>query len=110
MLALAWALQRCTVQSGMPPGMLCGAVQELCRFLTPLLKKGDLLSFTILDVVEKDPITLPVLTERVLSPEPREEEPINLPAPNEPPASEPVGSCPLRRTSPHAEETGTSTP
>ena len=93
MVVLAQTLQRCAVQSGMPQGMLCRAVQELCKCLAPLLKKGDLLNLTILDVMEKDPVTPHVPTERASSPEkisePREEEQIDLPAPNKQPASEP---------------------
>ena len=40
MIALAVALQSCVVQLGMPPGVLCGVVQELCQCLAPLLE-GD---------------------------------------------------------------------
>ena len=39
------------------PGMLFGAVQELHRCLASLLKKGNLLDITMLDVAEKDPVT-----------------------------------------------------
>ena len=53
-VALAMALQRCTTCSKMPPGMLCIAVQELCRCLDPLLDRGDL---DMLDMVRKDPLT-----------------------------------------------------
>ena len=86
MVALAQAFQRCAVQAGMPPGMLCRAVQELYTCLAPLLKKGDLLDLTMLHVVGKDHVT-PVPAERASSLEkksqPREQEPIDLPAPNE---------------------------
>ena len=51
------------------------------------------MNLTILDVAEKNPVTHPVPTERASSlekkSEPREEEPINLPAHNEEPPSEP---------------------
>ena len=88
MVALAMALQRCAIQSGMLPGVLCRAVQELCRYLAPLLEKGDLLDPAMLDVVKKDPMT-PAPAERASSPRPRVEEPISVPGPNEPPTSEP---------------------
>ena len=93
MVALAQALQMCAVQSRTPQGMLCRAVHELYRYLAPLLRNGDLLDLTLLDVVEEEPVTPPVPTETASSPdrktEPRKEEPIDLPAPNEEPASEP---------------------
>ena len=50
------ALQSCTVQSGMPPGVLCGVVQELHQCLVPLIEEGCLLKLDMLDVVEKDPM------------------------------------------------------
>ena len=62
MVALAWALQRCAICSGTPPGMLCGAVQELCRCLAPLLQRGNLLDLTMLDVAEKNLVTPPIPT------------------------------------------------
>ena len=77
--------------------MLCGAVQELCRCLAPLLQKGDLLDISILDVVEKDPVTPYIPTKRALSLEqksgPLEEEPSALPAPNIQEALEPEGAA-----------------
>ena len=72
----------------MPPGVLCGALQELCRCLTPLLERGDLIDLEMLEMVRKDPVT-PSPAERALSPRPRVEEPIGVPTPNEPPTSEP---------------------
>ena len=96
-MVLAQALQPCTIQSRMPQGLLCRAVQELHRCLTPLLEKGDLLNNTMLDVVEKDTVTPPVPAERVSSlekkSEPREEELTNLPDPNEQQDSEPEGAA-----------------
>ena len=38
----------------MPPVVLCGAVEELCRCLTPLVEWGDLLDLKMLDVAKKD--------------------------------------------------------
>ena len=49
---------------------------------------GDLLDPTVLDMENKDPVT-PAPAGRAPSPEPREEEPISLLAPNELPTSEP---------------------
>ena len=111
MVTLAQALQQCTIQSWMPPGMLCRAVQELLRCIALLHEKGDLLDITKLDVVEKDPVTPSIPTERASSPEqksgPLEEEPTALPAPIIQEASEHEGAaCPgklalvLRRSLP----------
>ena len=88
-VVLALVLQRCAIWSGMPLGVLCRAVQELHRCLTPVLESGNLLDLTMLDVVEKNPMTPPVPTERASSPEPREEEPIGLPTPAKLPTLEP---------------------
>ena len=97
MVALVQALQWCAIQSGTPPGVLCGSVQELCRCLAPLLKRGNLLDITMLNVVEKDPVTLPIPTERASSlerkPEPQEEEPTALPTPDRQETSEPEGAA-----------------
>ena len=43
-MELAMALQRCTVCSGMPMGMLCRAVKELCRCFIPMIVSGDLVN------------------------------------------------------------------
>ena len=63
----------------------------------PLLEKGNLMILTMLDVVEKGPVTPLIPTEIASSPEeksePREEEPTNLPAPNGQQASEPEGAA-----------------
>ena len=83
-VALALALQRCTIQSGIPQ-----AFQELCRCLTPLLDRGNLLDLTMLGVAEKGSMTPPVPAERASSPEPRKEEPTSPPSPNKLPALEP---------------------
>ena len=42
-VTLAMALQSCTLQLEMPPGVLCRVVQELCQCLTPLIEEGCLL-------------------------------------------------------------------
>ena len=82
-------------------GLLCGAVQELHRYLAPLIKRDNLLDITILNVMEKDHVTPPIPAERALSlrkkPEPQEEETAALPTPNRPKASEPEGAA-------HSEE------
>ena len=57
-VALAKALQRSTVHSGMPLRVLCGAVQELQECLTYVIQSGDLFNLEMLDVAEKDPMTL----------------------------------------------------
>ena len=56
MVALAMALQRCAICSGLPPGMLCRAVQELCWCLTPVIESGNLIDFEMLDVARRDPM------------------------------------------------------
>ena len=97
MEVLVQALQWCAPQSVTPPGTLCRTVQELCRCLAPLLKRGNLLDITTLDIVEKNPVTPPVPTERASSPEkksePWEEEPTDLAAPNRQQASDPEGAA-----------------
>ena len=55
---LVKALQRCADHFGMPLGMLLGAVEELHECLPSVIQSGDLVDFKILDVVEKDPVTL----------------------------------------------------
>ena len=62
-VVLAQALQWCAIHSGRPPRMLCRTVQELCKCLAPLFKRGNLLDVTMLDVVEKDPMTPPIPTD-----------------------------------------------
>ena len=77
-MVLAQALQQCAIQSEIPPGMMCRAVQELHGCLAPLVEKGNLLDITMLDVAEKNPVTPSDATERASSleqkPEPLEEE------------------------------------
>ena len=87
-VALAMALQRCTVHSKMPPGMLCRAVQELHRYLTSVIESCDLVNLKMLDVARRDPMaptskgSTPLLT-------PTAEPPVGVPIPSEPTASEP---------------------
>ena len=99
MVVLVQAHQWCAIQSGMSPGMLCRVVQELHRCLAPLLERGNLLDITMLHVAEKDPVTLPIPTERASSleqkPECQEEEPTTLPAPSIQEASKPEGAAHL---------------
>ena len=78
------ALQTCPIHSGMPPGMLCRAVHELCSCLTPLLEQGDLLNLDMLDVVMKDFMT-PAPEESASSPE----GPVSVSAPSELTTSQP---------------------
>ena len=54
MLALATALQRCTIHSGTPLGMLCRAVQEFHRCHTSVIASGDLVDLKMLDVARRD--------------------------------------------------------
>ena len=68
--------------------VLCGAVQELCRCLTPLLERGSLLDLEMLDMARKDLVT-PVPAERASSLRPRAEDPIGASASNKLPTLEP---------------------
>ena len=56
MVDLDVALQSCAVWSGMPLGVLCGAVQELHQCLAPILEADSLLNLERLDIAEKDPV------------------------------------------------------
>ena len=79
-VALAMVLQSCTVQSGMPQGVLCGVVQELCQCLAPLIEDDGLLNMKMLDVAEKDPVTpAPASAPSSPTPGPEEEEQIQIP-------------------------------
>ena len=86
MVALAMVLQRCTICSVMPLGVLCGVVQELHKFLTPLIESGDQFYLEMLDMVKRDPV-VPASAQRASSPTPRAEEQMYLP-----PASQPLWS------------------
>ena len=89
-IALAMALQRCAVQLGMPPGVLCGVVQQLCQCLAPLLEGGDLFNLEMLDIAKKYPVApAPASASASPTPEPKEEEQITLQVPEEPCVSEP---------------------
>ena len=83
------ALQSCAVQSGMPPGVLCGVVQELYQCLAPLIEDDGLLNLEMLDVVEKNPVT-PAPTSALSSPTPDPEEEQVILIPKESCTSEPV--------------------
>ena len=68
-------LQSCAEWSRIPPGVLCGVVQELCQCLVPFIEDDGLLNLKILDVAEKDPMapgpaSAPVST----TPDPEDEE------------------------------------
>ena len=56
-VALAWALQHYAVLLGAPPGIVCSTVHDPCRCLIPLMKSDDLLSASILKVVEEEQAT-----------------------------------------------------
>ena len=81
MVALAMTLQRCTVHSRMPPGVLCRAVQELHRCLTPMIESGDQFELNMLNVARRDPMA-PAPTQSALLLTPRVEEPISVPDPS----------------------------
>ena len=71
-IALAVVLQSCTVQSGMPPGELCGVLQEFHQCLAPLIEEESL-EFETLDVAKKDP--MPTASAPTSStPDPEEED------------------------------------
>ena len=71
-----------------PPGMLCRAVQELCRCLTSVIESGDLVNLRMLDMAENDPMAL-TSKGRAPSQMPRVVPPFSVPAPSELTASEP---------------------
>ena len=72
----------------MPPGMLCRAVQELCRCLALLIESGNQVDLEMLDVARMDP-TAPTSTDRAPLPTPRVEQLIGVHTPSDPPAFEP---------------------
>ena len=92
-VALGKALQRCNVHSKMPLGVLCRAVQELCKCLTSVIQSGDLVDLEILEVAEKDPVThtsawrTPSLIQRV-------EPLVSVTVPSELSASDPGEAAP----------------
>ena len=88
MVALAMAFQKCTVHSGMPLGILCRAVQELCRCLISMSEKGDLVNLNMLDVAKRDPMA-PTSKGKAPSLMPRLEPLVSMATPSEPSASEP---------------------
>ena len=56
-MALAWAPQQCAIQLRVPLGLLCGTVQDLSRFLTPIIEKDDLIDVSMLEIAEEELIT-----------------------------------------------------
>ena len=89
MVALTLALQSYADQSGIPPAVLCGVVQEHCQCLAPLLVGDSLLNVEMLEVAERGPVApAPASTPASPTPEPEEEEQI-LQVLEEPCASQP---------------------
>ena len=70
------------------PGVLCGAVQELCKCLTPIVESGNQFDLEMMDVVKKDPM-VPASAEGAQLSKPRAEELPIVTAPSKPTASEP---------------------
>ena len=57
------------------PRVLCGAVQELCQCLAPLIEEDHLLKLEMVDVAEKGPVApAPVYAPSSSTPDPEEEE------------------------------------
>ena len=85
-MALAWALQQCSILLGAPLGILCSPVQDLHRCLMPFIERGDLLDASMLEVVEEEPVTSPNPAEEAglpdEEPEPQEEQATALHTPN----------------------------
>ena len=89
MVALAMALYTCAVHSRMPPGVLCGVMQELHQCLAPLIEGESLLNLEMLDVAEKDTVaTAPACAPASPTPDPEEEEQV-IQIPEQSCASEP---------------------
>ena len=86
-------LQRCTVCSGLPPEMLCTAVQELHMCLTSMIESGNLVDLEMLDMAEGDPVT-PTSRGRALSTMTRAEPPVGVTAPSQPTTSKPEEAAP----------------
>ena len=91
-VVLTKTLQRCTAHSGMPLGVLCGAVQELHECLTSMIQSGDLIDLEMLDVA-KDPVA-PSSKGRAPSLMPGAEQPFGVNTPSELSASEPEEAAP----------------
>ena len=92
-VALAKALKRCAVHSGMPPGVLWRVVQELCECLTSVIQSGNLVDLEMLDMAEKDPMA-PTSEVRALLPMPRKEPLVSVTSPSEPSTLEPEDTTP----------------
>ena len=84
---VALALQWCAIILGAPPEILCSTVQDLWRFLKPLIQRDDLLDASMLEVAE-EPVTSPNLVEEAMllgdKPEPQEELATTPHTPNQP--------------------------
>ena len=104
------ALPKVHLWSGMPPVVLCRAVQELHRSLTPLVEQHNLVRLQMLDMAKKDSAAPPVPTEGASSSEPRAEEPIDLLAPEKPPALEPKEAAHSEELALEQEEKTTCSP
>ena len=78
MVGLVRALQWCAEWSGVSPGILCSAVQDLCRCLEPLMERDDLFDASMLEVVGEESVTsLTPMEEAVLlgeDPKPQEDQ------------------------------------
>ena len=62
-VALLWTLWLCAILSGIPLGILCGAVQDLHRCLIPLIERDNLLDVSMLEAVEEELATSPNAAE-----------------------------------------------
>ena len=91
-------LQRYTIHSATPPGMLCRAVQECHEYLTSMIESGNLVSLEMLDVAEKDPM-VPASPGRAPLPMARAEPPVSVTAPSKPTESEPEEAAPQEELS-----------
>ena len=92
-VGLAKALQRCTVHSRMPPGVFCGALQELHECLASVIQSSNLLDLEMLDVAEKDHVA-PASEGRAPLLIPRTESLVSATIPSELSASEPGEATP----------------
>ena len=51
---------------GVAPRIPCGAVQDLCRCLKPLIERDDLLDALMLEVVGEEPVASQTLTGKAM--------------------------------------------
>ena len=103
MVALAMALQSCTIHPGTPLGMLCRVVQELHRCLTSMIESGDLIDLKMLDVAKRDPMA-PTSEGRPPSPTPGAEPLVSVPTSSGPTASESKEAAPPQETLPLCQD------